>query len=401
MRRLPHGFTLIELLVVVAIVAILAAILFPVFARAREKARATACLNNQRQIATAVLLYVQDHEEILPDAVDVWGQLALPRGVIRCPSHRQALNSYVYNGGLSGKAIGKIDSPAATTLSGDGTHAATAATAEATASYEGVGYAAVDFDYDRHKKRVLISFVDGHVDTLPLGTYPPGLPTPELQVTAGLVYRLRADKNVTLVSGLVSAWKDVGSGPSLTASGTAMPLYSYNALNTRAAVQFNGTSFCMQGAINVPETDYTQFVAFKSTDSDGAFTAAIQPYSSGYNAGAHDRQFGIRGGKLSSRIYNDQTITGTTTVSDGRAHIAHLVVKSGTGQTLFLDGAQQATGNKGASDFAAQDGIVIGGHSAWGYYAGEIGELLLYNRVLPDAEIAQVLYYLRGYYTVQ
>ena len=57
MRR--TGFTLIELLVVIAIIAILAAILFPVFAQAREKARTTACLSNQKQIANAVLMYAQ------------------------------------------------------------------------------------------------------------------------------------------------------------------------------------------------------------------------------------------------------------------------------------------------------------------------------------------------------
>jgi prepilin-type N-terminal cleavage/methylation domain-containing protein len=60
------GFTLIELLVVIAIIAILAAILFPVFAKAREKARQTQCTNNQKQIATAITMYTQENEETLP-----------------------------------------------------------------------------------------------------------------------------------------------------------------------------------------------------------------------------------------------------------------------------------------------------------------------------------------------
>jgi len=60
------GFTLIELLVVIAIIAILAAILFPVFAKVREKARQTACLSNQKQLGLAVMQYVQDYDESYP-----------------------------------------------------------------------------------------------------------------------------------------------------------------------------------------------------------------------------------------------------------------------------------------------------------------------------------------------
>jgi len=60
------GFTLIELLVVVAILSVLAAILFPVFAQAREMARRTTCLSNPRQLAAAHHLYVQDYDELLP-----------------------------------------------------------------------------------------------------------------------------------------------------------------------------------------------------------------------------------------------------------------------------------------------------------------------------------------------
>ena len=60
MRR---GFTLIELLVVIAIIAILAAILFPVFARAREKARQSNCLSNFKQIMLAIRTYTSDYDE--------------------------------------------------------------------------------------------------------------------------------------------------------------------------------------------------------------------------------------------------------------------------------------------------------------------------------------------------
>ena len=66
MKR-ARGFTLIELLVVIAIIAILAAILFPVFAKAREKARQTSCLSNTKQLTLATLMYISDwDEQIMP-----------------------------------------------------------------------------------------------------------------------------------------------------------------------------------------------------------------------------------------------------------------------------------------------------------------------------------------------
>ena len=68
---MKRGFTLIELLVVIAIIAILAAILFPVFARARESARTSSCLSNVRQIATGIMMYIQDYDETYPAATNI------------------------------------------------------------------------------------------------------------------------------------------------------------------------------------------------------------------------------------------------------------------------------------------------------------------------------------------
>ncbi|HEY3265599.1 MAG TPA: prepilin-type N-terminal cleavage/methylation domain-containing protein [Armatimonadota bacterium] len=66
MKKGLRGFTLIELLVVIAIIAILAAILFPVFAKARERAQSTSCASNLKQFGTAFMMYADDNEGRLP-----------------------------------------------------------------------------------------------------------------------------------------------------------------------------------------------------------------------------------------------------------------------------------------------------------------------------------------------
>ncbi len=97
MRR---GFTLIELLVVIAIIAILAAILFPVFARAREKARQTSCLSNLKELDLAMLMYVQDYDETFTGRI-VWNQRIQPyvknEQIFQCPSYPGGL-THVTNG---------------------------------------------------------------------------------------------------------------------------------------------------------------------------------------------------------------------------------------------------------------------------------------------------------------
>jgi prepilin-type processing-associated H-X9-DG protein/prepilin-type N-terminal cleavage/methylation domain-containing protein len=95
-RRLASAFTLIELLVDIAIIAILAAILFPVFAQAREKARAISCLSNEKQIGLGILQYQEDYDEKNPGGLSGYGGGAGYAGqiypyvksthVFKCPS---------------------------------------------------------------------------------------------------------------------------------------------------------------------------------------------------------------------------------------------------------------------------------------------------------------------------
>src|SRR5215212_2811925 len=81
-RQRGSGFTLIELLVVIAIIASLAAILFPVFAQAREQARKTSCLSNAKQWGLGILMYIQDYDETMIKSVNYGSPLLRDDGSV-------------------------------------------------------------------------------------------------------------------------------------------------------------------------------------------------------------------------------------------------------------------------------------------------------------------------------
>jgi len=140
-RNRSNGFTLIELLVVIAIIAILAAILFPVFAKAREKARQASCQSNERQVGLAILQYVQDYDEHFPCGEQFttapnngsgigWAgtvqNYIKSTGVFKCPDDSTATNglfvpdSYAANSNLigttAGGALASLGAPASTVM---------------------------------------------------------------------------------------------------------------------------------------------------------------------------------------------------------------------------------------------------------------------------------------------
>ncbi len=187
MRR-AKGFTLIELLVVIAIIAILAAILFPVFARAREKAQRTACLSNIKQITLGTMMYAQDYDSRLPIGAfwyvaqggrRYWVRDALEpylknKQVIKCPKYPEFQWSYGVNhefGYWTDRThchaeysfpLDRITEPASTYLLGE-------ANSAVTGNPEVVLRIQSSKKYDRHSGGVNMSFCDGHAKWLSAG----------------------------------------------------------------------------------------------------------------------------------------------------------------------------------------------------------------------------------------
>jgi len=191
--RKQRGFTLIELLVVIAIIAILAAILFPVFARAREKARQASCLSNIKQIALAGLMYLQDYDERFPGHGCGWADPWLSNGrtetcytakiypytkniqMFKCPSDLDFAaparsdnaygNNLQYIAGRAPRVIAEVRSPAETIWYADAERGYIRAprccgittTTPVCSNAPGVD----NIDY-RHNEGANFAFVDGH-----------------------------------------------------------------------------------------------------------------------------------------------------------------------------------------------------------------------------------------------
>ncbi|HEX2949339.1 MAG TPA: hypothetical protein VHV83_07195, partial [Armatimonadota bacterium] len=122
------------------------------------------CMNNQKQIVTAIMMYAQEHDEKVPAEQTFWTDIDVPAKVLKCPTADKSIaNAYVYNSLIAGKSIGEVDFPADTLACADGQREADTTTTPP--KYANIAYANTDLSR-RHNNASIVGFLDGHVEML-------------------------------------------------------------------------------------------------------------------------------------------------------------------------------------------------------------------------------------------
>ncbi|MGQ7843282.1 LamG-like jellyroll fold domain-containing protein [Granulosicoccus sp. 3-233] len=149
---------------------------------------------------------------------------------------------------------------------------------------------------------------------------------------------------------------------------------------SRQALSFNGTDNYLSSELDIPETDFTVSIWFKTSNPNcGLFSVDVGVRG----AGGHDRNLYLEGGNMIARLWSNETIaTSGINYADGQWHrVSHVIGASVSGQQIHVDGVLRASGVKSSSDFNEQTGINIGfaSDALSDYFQGEIAEVSLWS----------------------
>lgn len=411
-----RGFTLIELLVVIAIIAILAAILFPVFAKAREKARQTQCTSNQRQIVLAALMWAQENDEKMPTSDVFWSAVGVPAKVLKCATAGRTVdNAYVFHGGLSGKALGDVIDPTVMVVTADG---------ETTTSSPVKNVALKPSELTkRHDGKFIASFLDGHVEYGPSGVEIGGF---ELPVRDGLSMWLKANA-MTLNNGEeVKSWTDSTGAHSCTGvpGGAWKPTFRTNVLgNGMPGVYLYTDNIYSAGPYftisNAFSEDFSKgisiFAVVRATPGSNGATAPHDLLGMCYSpVPSYDDEFALGltySGSygIYSRVgwgqWGEDTLIAPTCITNDTTQMMSMVEKADRSAAIYANGSSTATIARTLNSLPVtstrRDHNYLGrGYGDANYWQGYIGEVIMYNRGLSDTERDAVQNYLKAKYAM-
>ncbi len=216
----------------------------------------------------------------------------------------------------------------------------------------------------------------------------------------GDVWSFRTIPDVEITDPNLIGWWKLDEGAGTTAidwSGHANhgslrndPQWTLTGYN-RGTLEFDGENDYLSVPLDVSETEYAAAMWFRTTNANCGLLTVVQNDLGG---GGHDRHIYLSDGRLTARVYDDETIGTGLNVADGLwHHIVHTYGGPAGGQKLYVDGALQASGTKAQSDFDWQERVNIGfsNNAAEDYFEGLLDDVRIYDKALSEEKIAALI----------
>ncbi|HEX2948426.1 MAG TPA: hypothetical protein VHV83_02470 [Armatimonadota bacterium] len=403
--------SLLEVATVVAALSVLALILFPVVSQSQIPDQQSLCTANQKRIAQSLLMYAQEHNGTLPESKNVWASVKLPAQTLRCPTNATTGNGYVYSCFAAGTKLASIPDPATELLTADGQHAVTQA-----GSYANIAYSEADFAR-RHNGNIVESFADGHVIARPESSW---------KFHAYLWYdafRLAKSFDDGQAADTVIDSTGLGHTATLAKGFIPAPAIDKQGINGHAGMKFAKSILTFKAPAHV----YAAIMAGVRADK-GEWPNMLCIYNApnklyGYITRFDDHGhvqsiIGVKDGKEMYITTEQSTANGQPFVYGFSINNADNTLSSQPKDGLvngtvfsYLNGKQdqtrpvvpgEAVATLGYDGF--QSAIIGAGGTAdtqWGYFPGQLGDVILFDHPVDNAIIVEALRTLQKKYGIQ